>query len=279
MGCAEEAAPTVRIDFTDDDGVDGSLAKTFAGAKGRVELTIAGESITDPAEVERRLADLTGIPSEKFFRSTAAVRHEELADLDRDESTLRDRLQEAMSGADRGTGAARKKLVDAIARYTASGAKNPGIIKSLTDTTTTLEASLRDGEAALGRLEEERAALSRARDALAVAEQRLEVDRDSLAAAERAVALKTTTGRRPGSVREVPARGRAARRDRGQGRRPSVSPPAGRAARRRRAHPRPRGEDLRVPSRAGRGAGFSRRTTSVRCRRPSGGVRPSSGSC
>ncbi len=190
-GAPAESAPTVRIDFVDDDGTPGSLDKVFAGAKGRVELRIGDESITDPAEVERRLADLTGIPSEKFFRSTAAVRHEELADLDRDESALRDRLQEAMSGADRGTGAARKKLVDAVARYTAGGAKNPGIIKSLTDTTTVLEANLRDGEAALGRLEEERAALSRARDAFAAAEQRLDVEREALAAAQRAVALKT----------------------------------------------------------------------------------------
>jgi uncharacterized protein YhaN len=189
-GAPTESAPTVRIDFVDDDANEGSLEKTFAGAKGKVELRIGGEAVTDPAEVERRLADLTGIPSEKFYRSTAAVRHEELADLDRDETALRDRLQEAMSGADRGTGAARKKLVDAIARYTTTGAKNPGIIKSLTDTTTALEATLRDGEAALSRLEEERAALSRARDALAVAEQRLEVEREALAAAERAVALK-----------------------------------------------------------------------------------------
>ena len=189
-GAPAEAAPTIKLDFVDDDGSAGVLEKTFAGARGKVELRIGGETVTDPAEVERQLADLTGIPSEKFFRSTAAVRHEELADLDRDESALRDRLQEAMSGADRGTGAARKKLSDAVTRYTAGGAKNPGIIKSLSDTTTALETSLRDGEAALGRLEEERAALSRARDALAAAEQRLEVDREALAAAERAVALK-----------------------------------------------------------------------------------------
>ncbi len=190
-GAAADAAPTIRLEFTDDDGTAGSLAKTFAGAKGTVELRYGDETVTDPAEVERRLAEMTGIPSEKFFRSTAAVRHEELADLDRDETVLRDRLQEAMSGADRGTGAARKKLADAVARYTAQGAKNPGVIKSLTDATTTLESSLRDGEAALSRLEEERAALSRARDALVAADQRLEVEREALSAAERAVALKT----------------------------------------------------------------------------------------
>ena len=157
---------------------------------GRADAS-AARSITDPAAVERRLADLTGIPSEKFFRSTASVRHDELAT-----STATKRpARPAPAGHERrrsgGTGAARKKLVDAVARYTAGGAKNPGIIKSLTDTTTVLEANLRDGEAALGRLEEERAALSRARDAFAAAEQRLDVEREAHAAAQRAVALKT----------------------------------------------------------------------------------------
>ncbi|MET1232242.1 MAG: ATP-binding protein, partial [Candidatus Limnocylindrales bacterium] len=33
-GAAAEAAPTVRIDFVDDEGAPGSLDKVFAGAKG-----------------------------------------------------------------------------------------------------------------------------------------------------------------------------------------------------------------------------------------------------
>ena len=56
------------------------------------------------------MAELTGIPTEPFFRSTASVRHHELSDLARDESALRDRLQASISGADRGTGRAKKKL-------------------------------------------------------------------------------------------------------------------------------------------------------------------------
>ena len=190
-GASTEAAPIVEMEFTDDGGVAGTLSKTFAGPKGRAELRWGEETVTDPAEVERRLAELTGIPSEKFFRSTAAVRHEELDDLDRDEGALRDRLQVSMSGADRGTSAARRKLEDAVRRYSSEGAKNPGILKAARDRLGELEAQLRVGEAALARLEEEGAALSHARDALDAADRQLVRDREQLAAAERAVALLT----------------------------------------------------------------------------------------
>ena len=65
----------------------------FGGAKGTVDLSYDGQSITDPTLADQVLAELTGIPTEAFFRSTASVRHHELADLARDESALRDRLQ------------------------------------------------------------------------------------------------------------------------------------------------------------------------------------------
>ncbi|KRT64037.1 MAG: nuclease SbcCD subunit C [Chloroflexi bacterium CSP1-4] len=188
-GAGQEAAPVVELDFVDDAGVAGHLVKTFAGVKGRAELLWGDDKLNDPAAIERRLAELTGIPNEKFFRSTAAVRHEELADLDRDETTLRDRLQMSVSGADRGIGAARKKLDDAVRKYTTEGAKNPGMLKTARERAAALEIQLSDGESALARLEEERSALSRARDADATAERQLKTDRDQLAAAERAVAL------------------------------------------------------------------------------------------
>lgn len=188
-GSAAEAAPVVELEFVDDEGVPGHLVKTFAGARGKAELRRGDTKVTDPAAIERQLAELTGIPSEKFFRSTAGVHHEELADLDRDEAALRDRLQMAVSGADRGIGAARKKLDEAVRKFQAEGAKNPGIIRSAREKVSVLEAQLRDGESALARLEEERSALSRARDANAAVEHQLGVDREGLAAAERAVAL------------------------------------------------------------------------------------------
>ena len=100
----------------DEDGATkpGTLEKTFAGAKGTVRLDYDGQSITDPTLADQVLAELTGIPTEAFFRSTASVRHHELADLARDEAALRDRLQASISGADRGTSQAKKKLEKAL---------------------------------------------------------------------------------------------------------------------------------------------------------------------
>ena len=61
----------------------GTLEKAFAGAKGTVRLDYDGQSITDPALADQVLAELTGIPTEAFFRSTASIRHHELDDLSR----------------------------------------------------------------------------------------------------------------------------------------------------------------------------------------------------
>ncbi len=82
--------------------------------------------MTDPARVDERLAELTGVPTEAFFRSTASIRHHEVADLDRDEANLRDRLQASISGADRGTSRAKKQLDRAI-RISGAGVRRiPG---------------------------------------------------------------------------------------------------------------------------------------------------------
>ena len=58
-----------------------------------------GQSIGDPNLADQVMAELTGIPTEGFFRSTASVRHFELSDMSRDEGALRDRLQASISGA------------------------------------------------------------------------------------------------------------------------------------------------------------------------------------
>ncbi|MGZ3588877.1 MAG: ATP-binding protein [Candidatus Limnocylindrales bacterium] len=182
------AGPTVELEF-EHDGMAGRLSKTFAGAKGQALLTFGEEELTDPAAVDRRLAELTGLPSEKFYRSTASVHHYELDDLDRDEAALRDRLQASMSGADRGTSAARKKLEDALRRFTTEGPKNPGILKQGRDRVVALEAELQQGEAGLTALERDRATLSTARAAHAAAEARAAAQRDGLDRAEQAVLL------------------------------------------------------------------------------------------
>jgi DNA repair exonuclease SbcCD ATPase subunit len=187
-GARGDANPLIEVDF-EVEGVAGRLQKTFAGAKGRVELRFDGQVLTDPAAVDQRLAELTGVPSEKFFRSTASVRHQELTGLATDEGALRDRLQLSMSGADRGTSAAKKKLQDALHRYETAGVKNPGILKSARESAQRLETEVARGESELVRLGRDRQALAEAHGALDRAERQLAEDRHQLAESERAVKL------------------------------------------------------------------------------------------
>src|SRR4029453_8031826 len=125
--------PMIEGDFgveDDERGIrSGTLEKAFRGSRGSVRLEVDGETITDPTLADQALAELTGIPSEAFFRSPASIRHQELADLNRDEATLRDRLQASISGADRGTSRARRILERAIYDLNTKGAKNPGRLK------------------------------------------------------------------------------------------------------------------------------------------------------
>ncbi|HEX7473075.1 MAG TPA: AAA family ATPase [Candidatus Limnocylindrales bacterium] len=169
----EEARPWIRLEFEteDEDGVHtGELEKSFRGAKGTVRLVVDGAVTTDPAEADLRIAELTGIPTEPFFRSTASVRHHELEQLDRDEANLHDRLQASISGADRGTSAAKKKLDRAIKDLTKGGDKNPGRLKVAEEAVRRSATIVDQGEAALVQLERDRDVLSGAR------ERRVEVD-------------------------------------------------------------------------------------------------------
>jgi DNA repair exonuclease SbcCD ATPase subunit len=172
----DDDRPWVRIEFEQEDldGVrTGTLEKAFRGSRGTVRLDLDGESITDPARADEVLADLTGIPSEAFFRSTASVRHHELDGLQRDEAALRDRLQASISGADRGTSRARRKLEKALYDLNTKGDKNPGRIKAAEAALATETAAQRNGESALGQLERDRDLLGQAREERGVADQEL----------------------------------------------------------------------------------------------------------
>lgn len=157
-----DGRPVIQLDFIEED-IDstrhGHLEKAFRGARGTVRLDVNGEITTDPTEVEEQLARLTGIPTEPFFRSTASVRHHELEQLDRDEASLRDRLQASISGADRGTSAARKKLERAIHDLQMRGDRNPGRLKTAEEAVARLTAAVDQGDAALTLLAEDRDAL------------------------------------------------------------------------------------------------------------------------
>ncbi|MEO8272442.1 MAG: AAA family ATPase [Chloroflexota bacterium] len=189
----DDDRPWVRLEFEQEDvdgGVrTGTLEKAFRGARGTVKLELDGDTITDPARADEVLADLTGIPSEPFFRSTASVRHHELDGLARDEAALRDRLQASISGADRGTSRARRKLEKALYDLNTKGDKNPGRIKSAEAALATDTAAQRNGEAALVQLERDRDSLAQAREERAVVEQELTEQRSLLEKARLAARL------------------------------------------------------------------------------------------
>ncbi|MEA2674184.1 MAG: hypothetical protein QOI92_1376, partial [Chloroflexota bacterium] len=180
---SDDDRPWVRIEFEQEDldGVrGGTLEKSFRGSRGTVKLELDGETITDPARADEVLADLTGIPSEGFFRSTASVRHHELDGLQRDEAALRDRLQASISGADRGTSRARRTLEKALYDLNTKGDKNPGKIKAAEAELATATAAQRNGEAALAQLERDRDSLAQAREDRALAEAALAEQRSLL---------------------------------------------------------------------------------------------------
>ena len=189
-----DARPWVAIEFEqeEDEGrlAIGTLEKTFAGAKGTVLLKYDGQTVSDPTLADQVMAELTGIPTEPFFRSTASVRHHELSDLARDESALRDRLQASISGADRGTGRAKKKLERVLHDLTTKGEKNPGRLKVAEGAVASATASVEQGELALAQLERDRDALSGSRERRADAEGALRERRSLLEKARQAERLE-----------------------------------------------------------------------------------------
>jgi recombinational DNA repair ATPase RecF len=182
------ADPRIELDF-DQDGMLGRLVKVFAGSRGSVSLELNGQSESDPGRVDASIAELTGLASDKFLRSTASVRHQELEDLDKDEGALRDRLQQSMSGADQGTWSARRKLEDAIRRYRTEGSRNPGLLKVARDDLEQQRQALVQQEDALSRLEADRAAYAAAHERRVALDAQGARDQAAVEQAENAVRL------------------------------------------------------------------------------------------
>src|SRR4051794_23642757 len=187
-GAPVEDEPTIELCF-ESDGVQGRLAKSFARSAGTVRLDLGDQVLTDPRQVDQTVAELTGLPSEKFYRSTAGIRHDEMTALDGDGPELRDRLQQAISGVDRGTVQARKSLEDVIRQYKSEGAKNPGVLKRTRDEIARLSVEVSSGERELGRLERDRAALAAARMRRLALDESIEKDQVELTQAEGALDL------------------------------------------------------------------------------------------
>ena len=199
-GSAEESRSSTRLDFVVEEEIEetgrleirnGVLEKEFRGQRGRVSLTYDGQTYTDPARADQIMAELTGIPNEGFFRSTASIRHEEMENLDRDEGALRDRLQGSIGGGDKGSSRAKTRLEETIRALKSRGDKNPGRLKIAEEAVARAEAALRTGEAALEKLERDRDALAQARTARQRAEQGLAESRNMLEGARQADRLRS----------------------------------------------------------------------------------------
>jgi uncharacterized protein YhaN len=156
--------PSVALEV-EADGRVVSLVKRFAGPKGEAELMVDGQVINDFGLIQLHVAELTGVPSEAFLRATASVSHAALAEIGGpDTPAISDRLQKAVSGADRGTARAKQKLDAAIVRYKSEGPKNPGLLKALRDEILQTEAELSRGEQSLSHLEADRTQLASAQE-------------------------------------------------------------------------------------------------------------------
>jgi DNA repair exonuclease SbcCD ATPase subunit len=204
-GAGPDDDPEIELEF-DEDGQHGRLVKSFARSQGSVRLELGTQDLTDPRQVDQSIAELTGLPNEKFYRSTAGVRHAEIASLDSEDGGLRDRLQKSMSGGDRGTAQAKRRLDEVIRQYRTEGAKNPGQLKRTRDDIARFRTELAAGEAELSRLERDRAALATAHARRVALDERLADESGQLAKAEHAVELlakETDAQARYGRFRRV----------------------------------------------------------------------------
>ena len=205
-----EARSVVTIEFEQDeeDGLEDRHAREDVRRleAARSASTYDGQSITDPALADQVIAELTGIPTEGFFRATASIRHQELDDVTRDEASLRDRLQASISGADRGTSRARKKLDKALYDLTTKGEKNPGRLKVAEQAVGKAQTAVEQGEAALAQLRADRDLLAGAHDRRAETEAILAERRSMLEKARQAERLDRRSRPRPRSATSAIAR-------------------------------------------------------------------------
>ena len=191
-GAGPSAAPAVAITFSwdgeEDEVHEGRLAKVFAGVSGTARLELDGRPVADPARAEETFAELSGVPTEGFLRSTASVRQTELAGLQRDETALRDRLTATMSGADRSTARARRRLLAAKADLDPRNS-GPGRLGTAEEAVADAERRLANGQDGLARLEHDREAHTIAKERRAASESALTERRSQLEKARQAERL------------------------------------------------------------------------------------------
>jgi DNA repair exonuclease SbcCD ATPase subunit len=180
----------------------GTIAREIGGA---ARLVLDGAAVEGEARIAGELADISGIPSAAFLRSTASVRHHELDDLATDDAAFGARLRESISGSDRDSRSARRRLVAALAALQANGT-NPGRLRTADNAVTEAAARLVHAEEGLARLARDRELHVAARERRAEAEASLAERRTMLEKARRAeklIAQRTVARERYERYREA----------------------------------------------------------------------------
>jgi hypothetical protein len=155
---------------------------------GSARLVLDGGLVEDQTRIADELAGISGVPSASFLRSTASVHHHELEDLATDDAAFGERLRASISGADRDSRSARRRLAAALAGLQASGS-SPGRLKVAEDAVADSAARLAHAEDDLVRLGHDRETHLAALERLAEAETSLSDRRVMLEKARRAEEL------------------------------------------------------------------------------------------
>ncbi len=190
---APDATTNIAMAFTweDEDGAGhhGVVAKQFGPRGAAVRLELDDAPAPDATAADAALAEITGLPSEAFLRATASVHHHELSGIARDETSLRERLAASLSGADRSTLRARRRLERALDGLRGRGDRSPGRLKVAEEAVADAAARVQGGEDALVRLARDREAHTAARRRRAETESMLVERRALLEKARRAERL------------------------------------------------------------------------------------------
>ena len=153
-------------------------------------LVLDGGLVDGEARIAGEPRGISGIPSASFLRSTASVRHHELDDLATDDAAFGERLRGSISGSDRDSRSARRRLAAALAGLQANGT-SPGRLKVAETAVADAAARLAHAEDGLVRLARDREVHLAARERRAEAETSLADRRTMLEKARRAEELIT----------------------------------------------------------------------------------------
>ena len=182
------ASVEVDVEADGDEETSFRVTRTFIQGGGQVELRTPDGRLEGDA-AERRLAELTGLPTLAFFRSSAVLDHADLAGLAHDDHAMRERLAATVSAGDRTFARNLRDLDAQLAAIDGAGLPAPGPMAAAEAEVSRLEGELARGEEELRQLLAGQEALWAAQSELAEVEAQLESDRELLATSEEAVQL------------------------------------------------------------------------------------------